>query len=637
MLSLLNKTLPPAKTESPAHVGDIASVNPFYLDLLTPSYMSDDDPDRKTIAIGNTVRTLFYLKDSVETLDPNWFRCAYERPGSIQTFVMVPADKEKLARALDHSDARQGVSLVQGGSASQMEQAERTRDSNRAMLRIMGDYNEPAFDCAIIHQNIADTRECLTSENKALMGLCTNLTMEPCVGQQMEAFWAASPFWSDDNYKDFIDRFGRDIFASTIAAAVPFSDNSVDDGVGSYLGSDPTGSICRLDMQHTSPGRPNTNCFMGGSSGSGKTTAIQSIISQDLAQGAKVIVVDYERTFKRGCQRAHGQWIDMGRGAYTNAQGKTRGAWLCPLEPRVGIADVEEGEDAEDDKTVLRPTLTYLHIWAGIMWGLDSDQMRYLEDGLRAAYAKYGIDYTTTYDEVKKDGYPTFDDLAEVFDELEEAEARESDKKIYHKLAKASRDCGLSGTYGQLFGRRSNVDVTSDFVVFDIYELSEAEDNVRAAQLQSIASWLWSLCTQSRKTGQFIRIVYDEVHLFFNAGGTNEQASMSAARFLNSCQKRIRKYNGGLCTATQNLGDILDPSVRRFGEALITSSTYKFFFHTDGTDLAALTDTMKLTDHVSDMIGTGFERGDCLMCAGTTRSRMHFDLTPYIADFWAGK
>lgn len=614
---------------------EIAKVNPFYLDLLTPSYISDDDVDRKTIAIGNTVRTFFYMKDSVETVDPNWFRCAYERPGSIQTFVMVPADREKLSRALDHSDARQGVSLVQGGSASQMEQAERTRDSNRMMLRIMGDYNEPAFDTAIIHQNITDCREELMVENKALLGLCTNLTMEPCIEKQMEAFWAGSPFWGD--YGDFIDQYGRDIFASTIAAAVPFSDNSVDDGVGSYLGTDPSGSICRLDMQHTSPGRPNTNGFLGGTSGSGKTTALEAIITQDLAQGAKVMVVDYERSFKKGCQRAHGQWVDMGRGAYTNDRGQTRGAWLCPLEPRMGISDVESGEGAEDDHTVLRSTMTYLHTWASVMWGLDADTMRYLDDGLRAAYARYGIGYETMYDDIEKGQYPTFDDLAECFDGLEEAEERPDDKKIYHKLSKAARDCGIQGTYGNLFGRRSNVDVTSDFVVFDIYELSEAEDNVRAAQLQSIASWLWSLVCQSRQTGQFIRIVYDEIHLFFNAGDGNERASMSAAKFLNSCQKRIRKYNGGLLTATQNLVDILHPAVRRYGESLITSSTYKFFFHTDGTDLDALKETMRLTDHVAELIGTGFERGDCLMFAGTTRARMHFDYTQYNADFWAGK
>lgn len=611
------------------------SVNPFYLDMLTPSIISDEDPDYKTIVIGNTVRTAFYLKDSIETVEPNWFRAAYERPGSIQTFVMVPSDMDKLRRSLDHSDARQGVSMAQGGSASSMELAERTRDSNRMMLRIMGDYNEPAFDCAIIHQNIAETREDLSMENKALMGLSTNLVMEPCVQEQMEAFWAASPFWGD--YSNFISDYGRDIFASTIAAAVPFSDNSVDDGVGSYLGTDPTGSICRLDMCHTKPGRDNNNAFLCGTSGSGKTTGINVILSQDIAQGNKILIVDAERTFKKGCQKAHGQWVDMGRGAYLGSDGKVRGAWLSPLEPRVGIADTENGEGSEDDLTVLRSTLTYLHGWAAIMWRLDSAQMRYLDDGLRAAYAMYGIDYDTLRSDIKKDQYPTFDDLADCFDELEKNEKRETDRKIYHMLSKAARDCGLEGSHGNLFGRRSNVDVTADMVVFDIYELSDADDNVRAAQLFSVASWIWDNVARSRQSGQFIRVVYDEVHLFYNTGAEDGPGALAAAKFLNSCQKRIRKYNGGLLTATQNLGDILDPSVRRFGEALITSSTYKFFFHTDGTDLDSLKQTMKLTDYVADLIDTDFSQGDCLMCAGAMRSRMHFDLTQYVADFWAGK
>ena len=35
--------------------------------------------------------TVCRLKDSVETVDPDWFSFAYDRPGSVQTFVMVPS------------------------------------------------------------------------------------------------------------------------------------------------------------------------------------------------------------------------------------------------------------------------------------------------------------------------------------------------------------------------------------------------------------------------------------------------------------------------------------------------------------------------------------------------------------------
>lgn len=616
------------------------TVNPALVNLLAPTVFSDESKKANECFVGSKHRSISFIKDYDALLDPNWGAPLFEREGSITTYVMRPTNRESLKSSIDHSNSRQGVVLAQGTSASKADAAERAKEHGNIMLQLMGDSNESFFETAIFQTTTGESSEALRTARTNLNSIAAgkHLTMATCDLNQEGAYVAASPYWVTN--KDIWAMYARDMCASTIAASLPFQDNSLDDGVGTLFGyCEPSKSPCRLNTTERTPLRNNSNVFLSGSSGSGKTFAASKIIMSEWVQGARAMVIDPERQFKTFCSNGSGQWINAGGGCKKDKQGRLRGACFSPLQPRLGNFSLEEEAAvssteeayASDTQEVLRATLTFFHGWAELAWSTTSDDTALLDHGLIEAYKKYDIDFTTTASDLKEDFYPVMEDLKECYLDLASKETDLERKRKYLHLADKAEQCCENGIYGNLWAFRTNIDVTNDLVVFDTYELMEGESHVRTAQLFSILSWIWTQACVSRVTKQFLRVFVDEFHLIF--GGGTDKISVTAAIYLNMIQKRIRKYNGGLMVATQQLIDALGQEVRRYGESMLTSSTYKLFFHTDTTDLQELTSIMSLTETVKNKIESDFKRGDCLLCAGSARAQVHIEAERFELDF----
>ena len=65
---------------------------------------------------------------------------------------------------------------------------------------------------------------------------------------------------------------------------------------------------------------------------------------------------------------------------------------------------------------------------------------------------------------------------------------------------------------------------------------------------------------------------------------------------IRNISKRGRKYEAGLCFITHSPVDVLDPQVKRFSEAVIDNSCYKFLFGSDGKGLAETIELFKLSE-----------------------------------------
>lgn len=617
-----------------------AEADEALVDILAPSSFVESE---RALEVGKGVRQISWARDYDAMLDINWGRVLFERPGGATTFLCRPSDRASLAKRIDNSDARQGVTLVHGGSASDIEAAERSRAHGRSMLRIMGDSNEAFFDTVVLQTEVADDEAALRAGGVNLSGLAAGarITLECCTRKQREAFLAAGPFWvgGDEAWR----RWGRDVCCSTLAASLPLQDNSLDDGSGTIIGfCEPDESMARIDTLADADERPNHNVVITGQSGSGKTYLAQKILLSEWAQGARIVVIDPERQFRGMCKSAGGDWVNAGGGVRRNKKGSLVGACFSPLQPRLGNFDVDDlreedgslAASGEEDQEVLRATLAFFHGWAELAWLAAPDDTPLLDHGLVAAYARYGIDFSTTAEDLEPDRYPTMEDLKQCFEDLAQKARFKEDAATYRRFALKCEQCCEDGLYGNLWAHRTNVSVASDFLVFDVHELMEAEDHIRTAQLFSILSWIWSQMALAPRAGKFLRIFADEGHLLYNV---NEKASSKvAAAYVNMIQKRVRKLYGGLMFATQQLADALSDDVRRYGEALVTSSCYKFFFSTGGTDLKELVSVMGLTPTIEQLVGTRFNRGDCLMFAHNARAQVHVEACQAEEAFFAG-
>ena len=624
--------LGPSRARSEAADKAEVVVNPAVANMLSPTSFTEES---SCFQVGSSWRKVEYVSDYMQEVAPNYARPLFSEQGSITTFVMEPADKSKLKKAIDNADARHGVALVQGSSASNMDEEMRGREAGYRMLQLMGDDGEKFFDTMVMQTVVGGERyEDLEAASKSVTSKTGNgqaLTLSTCDTKQREAFDIASPYWSA--YKKAFARYGRNLPSSTIAAALPFQNNDIDDGTGIDLGwTEPDHNVVRLETTRTTFERPNCNIWVSGASGQGKTYACTKILNHEYAMGAAVIVIDPERQFSSLCRYHNGYWINAGGGVKKTKKG-VKGYCVSPLQPRVGITR-EDGANEEfstDDNSVLRATLFFFHGWAELAWSTTSDDTDLLDKGLIRAYAEYGIDFSTTAMDLVEDRYPTMTDLKEAYEKLAEEAGDERDKAVFRRFARKAEQCSEDGTYGNLWGYRTNVDINNDFVVFDTYELTGAEDHIRTAQMFSILSWIWSRACVSRVTKQFLRIFADEGHLLFN-GGSKESVSTLAASYVGMISKRCRKYSCGLGVATQALSDVLDPAVRRYGEGLITNSCYRIFFSTSATDLELLSSVAKLTPEVERKIGTKFRVGDCLVCAGNTKVQAHIEPVRFIDE-----
>ena len=108
-------------------------------------------------------------------------------------------------------------------------------------------------------------------------------------------------------------------------------------------------------------------------------------------------------------------------------------------------------------------------------------------------------------------------------------------------------------------------------------KLLEVDENVKRAQFMNITMWAWQQMSYDRTEKVLLGV--DEGYLFV------EPEYPDLGRFLRNISKRDRKYEAGLLFITHSVVDLLDPAVKRLGQAIIDNACYKFIMGCDGKNL----------------------------------------------------
>ena len=84
---------------------------------------------------------------------------------------------------------------------------------------------------------------------------------------------------------------------------------------------------------------------------------------------------------------------------------------------------------------------------------------------------------------------------------------------------------------------------------------------------------------------------------------------------------------------THSVEDVLDDSVRRFGQALIDNACYKLIFGTDGKNLEETASLLKLSEQEETILASK-NRGQAIFFAGSIRLDLRIDVPDeFIAIF----
>lgn len=412
--------------------------------------------------------------------------------------------------------------------------------------------------------------------------------------------------------QDVENRVGTPIPSVTVAAMYPFIFDSIKDPGNSILfGVDFSGGVVLFNQFlykiKKENNRNNANMIILGTSGSGKSTAAKLLIRGHLRNGYKVVCIDPEGELSEMAKNVGGDFLDLGKGGEFGM--------INPLEIVVD-ADEEEIEQGLG-YTVLTRTLQQLKAFMKYYSpSIEEDVLTMFSEVVQDTYKRYKIDYDTDFTKLTPNDYPTFDDVyATIKGRLLSMPDKTHEKDVMERLELKIRPLVKELKY--YFTGHTTLSIESDFIVFNIRELMNSDENIKNALFFNILKYAWGLCLD--KEIDTVMCV-DEAHVLMST--RNELG----AEFLAQIQRRSRKYNTGTIIITQQPTDFAAPNVLVHGKAIFDNAAYYLIM---GLRKQATDDLGKLID-LNDAEAESikyYNQGEGLFICGNRRMRINVIVT----------
>ena len=462
----------------------------------------------------------------------------------------------------------------------------------------------------------ADSEDELTAKKMQRKNYLEGMELKACPlrFQQDQVFKSMIPIYPKQEVEK---RIGTPIASPTLAAMYPFIFDSIKDpGLSTLLGVDFSGGVILFNQflyqtkkEHN---RNNANLIILGTSGSGKSTAAKLIFRSHYRNGYKIVLIDPEGELEDMAKLFNGDFIDLGKGGNYGM--------VNPLEV---IMDADEDEIKEGASyTIL--TRTFQTVKAFMKYydpSIEEDVVNMFSEIVQETYRRFGINFDTDFTKFSSSDYPTFSDVHEtVKGRLNSMPDQSKEKEILEKLELKLRPLVKELRY--YFDGHTTITPKSDFIVFNIKELMNADENIRNALFFNILKYAWGL-TLNRNVNTVLTV--DEAHVLLSGGNT------LGADFLAQIQRRARKYNTGTIIITQQPTDFSDPKVITQGKAIFDNASYYLVM---GLKKQAVEDLSKLIDLNESEKNSikGYNQGEALFVCGSRRMQINIMATDQELD-----
>ena len=408
--------------------------------------------------------------------------------------------------------------------------------------------------------------------------------------------------------QDIEDRIGTPIPAPTMAAMYPFIFDSIKDpGLSTLLGIDFSGGVIlfnqflyQIKKEHN---RNNANMIILGTSGSGKSTAAKLLLRSNIRNNNQIVVIDPEGELEEMTSTFDGDFISLGKGGSFGM--------INPLEV---IIDADEEELKQGlGYTILTRTLQTIKAFLKYYDpSIEEDVVNMFSEVVQETYKRFGIDFETDFTKFKSEDYPTFKDVyATIRGRILSMPEKTQEKDVLERLEIKIRPIVKELKY--YFDGHTTIKPRSNFIVFNIKELMNADKNIRNALFFNILKYAWGLTLNSSINTV---MMVDEAHVLLSGGNT------LGADFLAQIQRRARKYNTGTIIITQQPTDFSDPSVITQGKAIFDNASYYLVMGLKKQAVDDLSKLIDLNDNEKESIKQ-YQQGEALFVCGSRRMRIN--------------
>lgn len=412
----------------------------------------------------------------------------------------------------------------------------------------------------------ADTKEDLARiETKVESILEAKLIyLKPAIMQMEAGFNSTLPFGSDKLM------IGNNMNTSPLSTSFPFVSSDLTSNQGILYGINRHNNSLILFDRFS---MENANMVIFAKSGAGKSYAVKLEILRSLMMETDVIVIDPEDEYKHLCETVGGTFMRISLSSKHH---------INPFDLPSAIGD-------ETPSDILRKAISDVSGLIKVMLGkISPDEDSILDRAIAETYAIKDITPDADFTNLEP---PTMGDLQSVLENMKGAESLSIRIRKY-----------TEGTFAGFLNHRTNIDIETGMVVFNIRDM---EEELRPVAMYLVLHYIWTLIRSKMKKRM---LVVDEAWVMMR--------HEDAASFLFGIAKRCRKYYLGLTTITQ---DVTDFMTSKYGKPIVTNSSIQLLLKQSTAAIKVIVDTFYLTDEEKFLLLES-NIGEGIFFAGTKRA-----------------
>ena len=438
-----------------------------------------------------------------------------------------------------------------------------------------------------------------------------DITVSECRFQQEAAFKSTMPFLYIEPSLE--RKAKRNLLTGSAASSYMFTSCEISDDNGVLLGINRyNNSFCIIDFFDTKKHK-NGNLNIIGTSGSGKTFALQLLACRMRIRGIQCFIIAPIKghEFYRACNKIGGTYVKIAPGS---------AHCINVMEIRYTMPPIKElidDEDYAEVNSVLSLKIQQLMIFFSLLIpDMSNEEEQLLDEALIKTYGEFGIthDNHSLYEDEassppKMKRMPVLGDLHK---NLKDNKRTERIAVILSRFVTGS---------AQSFNQQTNVNLDNEYVVLD---LSDLKGKLLPVGMMIALDYVWDKIKSDILSKKAIMI--DEIWQLVGAS-----SNRLAAEFCLTIFKTIRGFGGIAVSATQDLSDFFGLDDGKYGRAILNSSQNKIVLNLEYDEAKYVQDILKLGRAEVDAI-TRFERGEALICSGANKVPVSIKASPVECD-----
>ena len=561
--------------------------------------------------ISDKYATILTIISYPKIIGPGFLASVTNIPGIKVVVKHIPINFSEMSKMINKEIVDLKQRYQKENDRTLQERYRQDYESLESFIQMLAATQSKIFDFQMHIMITADSKEELENKKIQIRNYLDAMGMRgiPMMFEQEKVLKSMLPIFPK---QDIEDRVGIPIPSPTIAAMYPFVFDSIKDpGSATLLGVDFSGGVILFNQFlyqiKKEFNRNNANIIILGTSGSGKSTAAKLLLRTHIRNNCKIIAIDPEGELEDMTRNYGGDFIDLGKGGQYGL--------INPLEV---IFDADEEELKEGlGHSVLTRTLQSLKAFMKYYYpSIEDDVLQMFSEICQETYKRFNIDFNTDFSSFTSADYPTFDDVySTIKGKLLSMPEATREKDVMERLELRVRP--FTNELRFYFNGHTTLQMNSNFIVFNIRELMNSDENIRNALFFNVLKYAWGLCLdKSINTIMYV----DEAHVLLSS--RNELG----AEFLAQVQRRSRKYNTGTIIITQQPTDFAAANVFVHGKAIFDNASYYLVMGLRKQAVEDLARLIDLNDNEKESIKT-YSQGEALFVCGNRRMRINVVLT----------